>query len=150
MKRELRDEWTARLRSGKLTQGQGALRDVGFRVCEDDEPVDRYCCLGVLCEIGVEQGRLQMSLDNDQGVYWTQGVDDRQTMYLPDTWNRQEPKLDVVIEMEELTDAWADLSTDWDGTSSRVDYVLAQANDNGYSFEQIADLIELIVPVEED
>ncbi len=39
-------EWVKRLRSGAYKQGFGYLRNTD----------DSYCCLGVLCEIAVEQG----------------------------------------------------------------------------------------------
>lgn len=45
MKRELRDRWTAALRSGEYAQGAGRLKAV------DDKGVAVFCCLGVLCEI---------------------------------------------------------------------------------------------------
>lgn len=155
MKRELRDKWTDRLRNGGLRQGSGALRTSYDEDGEDAE--DRYCCLGVLCEIAVEQGLVERSLDDDgervldarEWVYWTRGIDDRSNVYLPDVWNRQGPKLDAQIGASELPDAWADLSDDWDAGSSRIDFVLAAANDYGYSFDSIADLIEAIVPVED-
>jgi hypothetical protein len=41
MKREIRDRWTAALRSGEYEQGRSTLRD----------REDRYCCLGVLCDV---------------------------------------------------------------------------------------------------
>jgi hypothetical protein len=41
MKQELKEKWIAALRSGKYKQGQGLLRSAN----------DRYCCLGVLCEV---------------------------------------------------------------------------------------------------
>lgn len=37
---DVKQRWIEALRSGKYEQGQGRLRDG-----------DRYCCLGVLCEI---------------------------------------------------------------------------------------------------
>lgn len=41
--------WVAALRSGKYTQGRGAL----IRVEWDG---DKYCCLGVACEVALEAG----------------------------------------------------------------------------------------------
>lgn len=43
---EVKAKWTAALRSGTYTQGVGQLRD----------SADNFCCLGVLCEIAVEEG----------------------------------------------------------------------------------------------
>lgn len=44
---QLRTEWIKRLRSGTYIQGQNHLKAEG-----------KHCCLGVACEILVEEGRL--------------------------------------------------------------------------------------------
>lgn len=46
MNPEIKQKWTEELRSGKYPQGNGLLRS-------DD---DRFCCLGVLCEVAVVEG----------------------------------------------------------------------------------------------
>ena len=48
MKKDIKDEWVRRLRSGDYEQGQGYLR---FG--------DKYCCLGVLCDMAVEAGVIE-------------------------------------------------------------------------------------------
>ena len=40
--KELKDSWLTALKSGKYVQGTGQLRN---------DYLNRYCCLGVLCEI---------------------------------------------------------------------------------------------------
>lgn len=45
MKQEVKDLWVEALSSGKYTKGKGALAYQGS-----------YCCLGVLCEVMMEQG----------------------------------------------------------------------------------------------
>jgi hypothetical protein len=50
MKPAIRDEWAARLKSGRYPQGQHTLT----MVHPDD--TRKHCCLGVLCEMGVEAG----------------------------------------------------------------------------------------------
>jgi hypothetical protein len=51
--REHRRLWVEALRSGRFTQGRGALHWV-------DDPVsstgDSYCCLGVACKVAAENG----------------------------------------------------------------------------------------------
>lgn len=47
MKRSLRDAWVAALRSGEYLQGANDL-------CRTRYGRDRYCCLGVLYDIGVD------------------------------------------------------------------------------------------------
>ncbi len=44
MKKNIATRWVKALRSGKYVQGQGRLMTVG-------EDRNRYCCLGVLCEV---------------------------------------------------------------------------------------------------
>lgn len=44
MKPELKKRWVKALRSGKYKQGKNYLR-------RQTPEGDRYCCLGVLCEI---------------------------------------------------------------------------------------------------
>ena len=46
MKKGLKARWIAALRSGKYQQGAGALRDAD----------NRFCCLGVLCDIVESRG----------------------------------------------------------------------------------------------
>jgi hypothetical protein len=48
MDEKIKEEWIKRLRSGNYEQGIGFLN-------KDD----KYCCLGVLCEIAVEEGILE-------------------------------------------------------------------------------------------
>lgn len=43
---EVKAKWTEALRSGTYTQGVGQLRD----------QANNYCCLGVLCEVAVQEG----------------------------------------------------------------------------------------------
>lgn len=50
MKPEIKAEWLRRLRSGEYTQGKRRLR---VTTAKGEE---RYCCLGILCEMAVEQG----------------------------------------------------------------------------------------------
>lgn len=50
---ELKDRWTTKLRSGDYQQGKGALRRRG-------KGRDLFCCLGVLCEIAVEDGQVHL------------------------------------------------------------------------------------------
>lgn len=81
----------------------------------------RFCCLGVLCEIAVEAGVATKNYDWDV-VRYVGEVDERQEGVLP---------LSV---------------RDWSGLPSTVgvfgDDSLANRNDCGTSFAEIADLIE--------
>lgn len=51
MKPEVKNLWISALRSGEYQQGVGALRQKA-----DPEQPDRFCCLGVLCDLAVKAG----------------------------------------------------------------------------------------------
>jgi hypothetical protein len=49
MDQTIKEQWIDALESGRYEMGRGALR-------EEVNGKDKYCCLGVLCEIAVEEG----------------------------------------------------------------------------------------------
>lgn len=55
MKEEIKERWVSALRSGKFTQGKDRLKT-------DDED---YCCLGVLCELAVEDKVIAPAKDTE-------------------------------------------------------------------------------------
>jgi hypothetical protein len=65
MKEDIKNKWTAALRSGKYKQGQQALKQG-----------DKFCCLGVLCDIS-EQGEWIIDSFEDKDKYI------HETNYLP-------------------------------------------------------------------
>jgi hypothetical protein len=55
MKPEIKSRWIERLRSGDYQQGRSYLR------CDDPETgKSTFCCLGVLCELALEDGELEL------------------------------------------------------------------------------------------
>lgn len=138
MRGEVLDEVVKRLRSGKYKQGSSALR----RKAKDGGP-DRFCCLGVMCEIAVEEGvlvRLDTDFPGTSYGYKVAGQDSTYTAYLPP----------AVIE-------WAGMVSDQEKEASHEEYhyeergsfdfgthdSLAAMNDNGrYNFPAIADWME--------
>lgn len=50
MKAELKQKWIEALTGGKYLQGRGRLKKSFGK--SDDSGKERYCCLGVLCEVG--------------------------------------------------------------------------------------------------
>ncbi len=109
MKKHLRDEWLAALRSGTYQQGEGELR-----VDDGDGPL--FCCLGVYCEV--------------RGLRFEDGG------YILPTGARQDTTFLLEYYIAEL----ADLTTQ---------SALADMNDKGASFAEIADWIEQHIPVDE-
>jgi hypothetical protein len=107
-------KWVEALRSGKYKQGKAYLRKG-----------DKYCCLGVACELAIESGVkvLVDKIDNNTHYY------NNKTKKLP----------------REVTD-WLGLKTDIGEFDRTEQYVynnsLTNLNDNGKTFNDIADIIE--------
>ncbi len=71
MNSEIKAKWVAALRSGDFTQGTGALNYDG-----------RYCCLGVLCELGRQEGVVEKEVEGLFGQYVSKDSE-RSTSILP-------------------------------------------------------------------
>lgn len=111
MNHEVADEWVKRLKSGQYEQGNKHLNYD-----------NRYCCLGVLCEIYCEQVENIKEMSYELAIY---GGD---VYYLP---NR-------------VAD-WAGINFEGGldfNIGDRKFISLAEANDEFISFNQIADVIE--------
>jgi hypothetical protein len=110
-KQEIKTEWLKRLRSGDITQTQGVLgRTDGSR-----------CCLGVLCDIAVEEKVVQKQVSPEISTI---------------TYNFNSGFLpEVVREWVGMTSSYGKIPTK--GTD------LATINDSrGTPFSRIADIIE--------
>jgi hypothetical protein len=132
MNKKVKSLWLRRLRSGRYKQG------FGYLCLTDPDPKrpDAFCCLGVLCDIAVEKGVIdppEITFDKDgepETVYY-----DGDNTLLPPS----------VTEWAGVADACPRIYLDDADikkyrTGHRPD--LAQLNDDGLSFEQIADIIE--------
>jgi len=117
---EIKARWTARLRSGQDVQGTGYLNRNG-----------RKCCLGVLCELACEAGACgRIILDTDTSTYGYGGPDDEE--YAAEL---------LPIGVRE----WAGLSLFSEDPVVLVDGSrpgLADLNDGGSTFGEIADLVD--------
>lgn len=116
---ELRRQWVAALRSGEFTQTRGYLCHKG-----------RYCCLGIACEVfdRAFPGELEREVLTDRITF------NNHATLLPD----------VVRHAVGITYAGGDFvvsSLDDEDESS-----LAERNDDGATFAEIADLIEARPP----
>lgn len=122
MDAELKARWIAALRSGDYAQGKGKLGRREFGAHE-------YCCLGVLCDL--ERERLAAA---DVHTWWSSGGVfhvDYGSNFLSDLVSRT---------LGLLPDFWKlhfGLFTRDGGT-----FDLATFNDNDFTFDQIADIIE--------
>lgn len=107
---EIKEKWVTALRSGDYKQTSGAL---AVRVGDDTTNV-AYCCLGVLCEIAVDEGVIPSGnfLEKNE----IKRYDEQSTAFLPTR----------VI--------------DWSRAFTTT--VVVAMNDEGSSFDEIADYIE--------
>lgn len=122
MNPEIKAEWLKALRSGDYKQGDQRLKGRN-----DYDDTVRHCCLGVLCELAAE--KINISVTN-----WEPSDDF--TEYLFDDCEALLPK--SVIEWSGL-ETHNPIVTD---PSTGEQTSIADLNDGGYSFAEIADVIE--------
>lgn len=116
---DIADRWVAALLSGKYAQGKGLLRQ------RHEDGAEQYCCLGVLCELYLED-------HPDSPLF---------PVFRPDLKpaNSDNGKLYQYGECGELP---PDEIQEWAGISCNNCSNLSEENDMGKSFEQLADLID--------
>ena len=117
MKSEIAKLWVDALRSGEYNQGLGVLaREIEF----DGEIHKSYCCLGVLCIVAKNQGiPLELGRVFDSTITSFDGY----TSSLPPS-----------------VEDWAGMHTP--NGDLLKGYSLAYKNDDGNTFEEIANVIE--------
>lgn len=124
MKQQIAKKWIQALKSGAYIQGQGKLKRLN-----KDESGFEHCCLGVLCELAVQEGIIQ-SRPSEGGNPWCSFGEKEQvhmTNFLPE----------AVVK-------WAGLTSKTGKTVQKINKTwvsLAQANDGGLSFQRIANVI---------
>jgi len=107
MTAEMKAKWLEALRSGKYQQGKNFLREG-----------DRYCCLGVLCEL--------------DGAKWTKPDSYRNGVYRSDHGEVHCPDDRRLVDL---------------GLDREIAGRAAGRNDSGKSFSEIADWLEANLPV---
>lgn len=112
---QVRKEWVRRLRSGTIKQTRGHL----------GRPSGSRCCLGVLCDMAVEAGIIDMEVDGSRAEFGGE-----EGLLLP--------------EVGQCAGAEYDCAEDPRVTNSRGDSLrLTKLNDASHkTFKQIADYIE--------
>jgi hypothetical protein len=123
VKAEVKEEWVSALRSGDYKKGTGFLRIKGPKQ-------DKYCCLGILCDLAVKAGvidppRLEDRNPDDVDDYYVYGED---FIFVPK----------VVVEWAGLGDRNPTYVT----TNGNKHFLTSDNDDNGFSFSKIADRIE--------
>lgn len=121
MKPELKQRWVEALRSGKYEQGIHYLK-------LDANGTSQYCCLGVLCEIAgkklVPGGKEEHGATGDEVQVYGVRVKTESGLYSTAT------QIPASKTLEQL------------GLNSNVATSLAEINDDGTNFEEIAKYIE--------
>ena len=117
----VKEKWLAALRSGEYTQTSTSLRRIvkvlyGEQLPEDQQYVG-HCCLGVLCDISGLSEWHEPSVVGEYNYLGTYGM----------------PPDDVV--------EWAGMDPRWALTQHALGH-LASMNDDGKTFEEIAQWIE--------
>lgn len=144
MKASIKRAWIEALRSGKFEQGKNLL---GFQRTDGSR---EYCCLGVLCMVQGAEPKLR-NLDYSHGTLefgQSENVELEEVLPLATaietglyedygaSWMAMNPTLAGVPNMSTFKyPASLDLSIS-----------LAHCNDAGFTFAQIADLIEYFIP----
>lgn len=126
MNKDIADRWVTALRSDKFDQGTDNL-------CKDG----RFCCLGVLCELYMDEFDLADEFSEPALVKDKHG-EEREVVYyggaddlLPNEvqeWAGMQTHNGTIVQVQDKI---------WDNDTS-----LAELNDDGMSFKDIADIIE--------
>lgn len=120
-----RKKWVDALRSGEYKQTTGQLRKTPLGA---QEP--RFCCLGVACDLFVKEGLANSHWDDDEFIWGSSGYDA----------HGEHASLPGVVR------DWLGLNTTlgaYFDADDRHDRSLVRDNDDrGFTFEDIADIIE--------
>jgi len=121
MNSKIKQVWIEKLRSGEYSQGKNELRS----------PNNKFCCLGVLCDIYLKEHN-QEWISSSDGHYYLLSEDE----------NYFGPESEILT--QEVAE-WAELNDKSPLVKIGVDAIqerLTVLNDQGYSFSEIADFIQ--------
>lgn len=123
--------WVDALRSGKYEQGQWYLHSKINMF--DGEQKDRFCCLGVLCELAIEAG-VEVKKWYDNELFNTEYAGNSVAIPI------------VVMEWAGMKSNNGEINVPIYPPEPETDYngetTLSSENDNSKSFKEIADMIE--------
>lgn len=149
MKTKYRNAWLDRLVSGEVAQTKGQLGEYG----RDDGEPDGFCCLGVLCDVLLDFDEVPVSLDPRITTnHWSGVPTERTNMSFNDGETGLLPSnLAKFLGLDNNPDysfRTSGPSNSIDDRGSWVDLALADLNDDGFTFAQIADVIRWAEPAE--
>jgi hypothetical protein len=119
-------KWVKALRSKKYKQGQRALK------IKTKAGTVKHCCLGVLCELYQKESNKKLQVTNRK-VEKDEDLPQRCSVY---SFAKNDTGLPGVVMR------WAGMKTDDGWIEGNRHVTLACMNDDGCSFEKIADTIE--------
>lgn len=119
---DIAEKWAAKLESGEYPQTTGTLRR---RTADPGTPPVGLCCLGVLCELAIEEG-LDIEVRADSDKYYT-GYDGAISV------------LPITVQQ------WAGMHSE--NGQFKAGRCLTEDNDGGASFTEIAATIRANVEV---
>ena len=125
MNKDIAMIWAKALRSGKYKQGLGQLKYLKSGESSEDVEV-KHCCLGVLCEVAMEEGLPVVEMESHRDGYRSLRTFDNCLACLPWTVMR-----------------WAGIMNERGCYDHKSNHYLDQLNDSGmHDFESIANVIE--------
>lgn len=135
MDKTIKARWLEALRSGEFEQSGGGLRSPHkrFDTVDFTEIGASYCCLGVLCELAVQDGVVKRS--DDGSAY---------TFPSPNEWGEERTQHEAAV-LPPPVQAWAGIDNEPGSLRTMINEFasLIELNDDaGYTFAQIADVIE--------
>lgn len=127
MKPEIKEKWLNALRSGEYSQGKHQLRDAN----------DNFCCLGVLCDLYLKEtdGEWEELVDDSTGYNYAI------VSYNEDNYGPNSETLTAEVAKWSGLDNSSPVVEVKNGMHLSSSH-LTVLNDEGYSFNEIADLIE--------
>ena len=129
MRKDIADRLVAALRSGEYKQGQEGLCTVDLNGSRS------FCCLGVLTDLAVKEGVLPDGKRAESDPCALKYGKCAASAYLPDEVQEWSGMQSIGGSLPKAVHAWDD-----EGKVTLKE--LAHFNDAGYTFEQIADIIE--------
>ncbi len=136
---DIKAQWLEALRSGNYVQGTGNL------AFKDDKGVMCHCCLGVLCEIlkiKKDEAAVQPEPRHERVLYEYKVDYEGDWNFLPyavadRAFNASTPTNDPRFDLE-----WTPILNDpYGNDEGRQAFSLSSLNDAGFTFDQIADVI---------
>lgn len=141
-------KWIENLRSGQFTQGQGALHVKG----ENGEP-DKFCCLGIACQIAVKEGILPEPKLRQHAINTDLNGQDEAIHIEAYAYHTITPTTQTFGVLPLTLATFLNVSNDPNVNLKYVEHfknrkhfkdhaTLSELNDEGLTFEQLATIIE--------